>query len=236
MRVQQALFTSAQTQRGRGYHLVARSEGINEDLARDLSQWSPSHASLLGSHTSASSVSCHPVADDWIAVTRTVYGGPEYSHRGSLQVVSRILVLRREQLAGYACHALSLVRVALSLGFLGLLDEPSAVLPTLELPETSTIGRSCGSATLGNAATMQEILGMLQRNQRLALIGARNPLQSIDSLLRALPIGQRLDISFTSGLRPARQRPFRLHLLPEADTKMRTLLTSHGIHCVTLPA
>jgi hypothetical protein len=104
------------------------------------------------------------------------------------------------------------------------------------MPEASTIGKSTESATLGNALAMHEILSMLQRSQRIALVGTCDPLQSIDLLLRNLPVAQRLDVSFTSGLKPARQRPFRLHLLPEADTKMRTLMTSHGIHCVTLPA
>lgn len=55
-RVEQAVFTSAETTRTAGYQLVARSPGILEDDGHALSAWGPSHESLLKSERQASSI------------------------------------------------------------------------------------------------------------------------------------------------------------------------------------
>ena len=49
VQIEQAIFTSAKSDRASGYHLVSRSPGITEADARDLASWGPSHDSLLGS-------------------------------------------------------------------------------------------------------------------------------------------------------------------------------------------
>ena len=71
-----------------GYHLVARSAGISEDLACRLSAWGPTHGSLLDESRDASSLSFFTPDDRWSVLARTVYGGPEYSQRGGRQIVT----------------------------------------------------------------------------------------------------------------------------------------------------
>ncbi len=112
MRVEQAIYTSAVTNRGRGYHLVSRSAGITHGLETRLNLWCPSHASLLDPDDDASSLNFHPLDHDHFSLSRTVNGGPEFSQRGGLQVVTLILVFNREQLAGYVNNSLALARTA----------------------------------------------------------------------------------------------------------------------------
>jgi hypothetical protein len=55
MKAERAIFTSGQSRDVRGYHLVARSPGIDDELAQRLSVSAPSHDSLEGTDLSASS-------------------------------------------------------------------------------------------------------------------------------------------------------------------------------------
>ena len=135
MQVEQAIFTSLRSRKSQGYHLVAQSSGLDDQLARRLCTWGPSHASLMNDHPDAESLNFHPLTDDWFAVSRTVYGGPEYSGRGGLQVFTQFLLLRREQLARYENHPLLVVQTAQLLGNLRLVSNILHHLPPVELPE-----------------------------------------------------------------------------------------------------
>src|SRR5262245_30872225 len=137
MRVEQAIFTSARTSKLKGYHLVARSPGIQDDSTRALIRWGPSHASLTSSDLEASSFNFHPAGTRGVAISRPVYGGAEYSARGSLQLVTRTLILRPEQLQGYDNDPLAVARVAMALGYLMFEPDAPEHLPALDLPARS---------------------------------------------------------------------------------------------------
>ena len=142
MQVDQAVFTSAITRRARGYQLVSRSRGIEEDVARELWRWSPSHDSLIGGDPETASLNWFRLTGGQLALSRTFYGGPEYSGRGGLQVITHVLLMRREQLFGYDDDPLAVARAAFALGHLHLkLHYPSEIpkvdLPDHWIPETS---------------------------------------------------------------------------------------------------
>ncbi len=61
MLLEQAIFTSAVTQRARGYQLVAQSPGICDIDARELTIWCPTHDALLEEGRWAQSVNFHPL-------------------------------------------------------------------------------------------------------------------------------------------------------------------------------
>jgi hypothetical protein len=234
MQVEQAVFTSARTRRMRGYHLVARSGGIADPLAAELSRWCPTHASLLDTEVTATSVNYFSPAKNWVAVTRSIYGGPEYSERGGLQIVTRILMLRRDQMAGYENNPLALCRAAFALGHLRLTNDLPDHLPTVEIPEETWIGSAPYKANqTASPSLLDDAQRLLDDQQRVALIGLADPLAAVERLIRRTPIEQRLDLSFTSGLKPSVDRRFRLHLLKSADTASRRRLASLGIQCVS---
>ena len=71
MLIEQAIFTSAQSDHAVGYHLVARSPGVEEKDARELTIWGPSHESLETCDTTAVSVNFFRLPSGAFCVSKT---------------------------------------------------------------------------------------------------------------------------------------------------------------------
>ena len=229
MLVEQAIFTSARTAAQQGYQLVARSPGLPEGVARFLARWGPSHGALQSDEVHTASLNYLPIDAEWVACSRTVYGGPEYSGRGALQTVTFILLLRRPQLAGYDYHPLALLRTAQLLGHLWLSPPEHADLPAVELPNHLPAAARHQAAP---SAARQTILEQSQRilmRERLAWIGFADAPILLEELIDRLPEQQRLDLSFTTGLQLSQHRRFRLHVMPKPDVATYGRLSSQGI-------
>lgn len=239
MQVQQAIFTSADSGSMKGYQLVSRSAGIDRRLAQELCRWAPSHASLWDEERKRWSLNYFPAGDDWVAITRTLYGGPEYSSRGGMQVVTMMLAMRMEQFALYGFNPLAVAKTALALGHLRLQIDAAERLPTITLPSRSIA--ACGAgiddrAGIGDGRTapplLAQVLDLLRDDQRVAVAGIRDPIAAFDELVDLIPAAERIGVSFTTGLKPSIRRTFRLHFLPTSDLSLRRTLTSQGIRCV----
>jgi hypothetical protein len=233
MKVEQAIFTSLPDSRIQGYHLVARSPGITTEAAKSLIRWGPSHGSLWSSETDASSVNYHPLDDTFVAVSRTMYGGPEYSGRGGLQLVTRSLVLRRDQLRGYENHTLALARLAFCLGHLRLQGDLSKQLPVIDLPSRPTLATQACPPQPGSRQAVESARTALVSGGRATLVYADDPELVINYLLSRTPPHQRIELSFSTGLKPARPRPFRFQVMPNFDLSLSRQLSSQGISVIT---
>ncbi len=245
MLLEQAIFTSSDRSRIKGYHLVARTDGIDRHLAQELSQWSPSQ--LPHSETKEWILSAFPLAANRIGVSRTVWGGPEYSCRGSVRVVTLISVFEAHQFAAYNHSACLAASTALAFGYLRLpIDTPRTLepitLPDVPLatdwipPSSQTMDRStCSSSSHPNLSTaLAETVDALTERKRCAVISAFQPKSLIKELLPLLGAKVRSSLSFTTGLLPSAQRPFQLHFFPNLDHKLRRTLDSLGIHALQL--
>ena len=67
---------------------------------------------------------------------------------------------------------------------------------------------------------------------RIALIGEASGAQILERLLACSPPTRRLQLSFTTGLKPSLQRRFRIHLLPLVNTRIHSQLAAQGIRFV----
>jgi hypothetical protein len=67
----------------------------------------------------------------------------------------------------------------------------------------------------------------------LAVVGLADPLVTLDQLIERLPKHQRLDMSFTTGLKPSANRRFRLHVFPPIGTATQRRLASLRVDCVS---
>lgn len=228
MQVEQAIFTSARTRRFQGYHLVARSAGIGDRMARELERWGPTEGALLNQDEAACCFHFFSAVDGRLAIGRTVYGNPEYSGRGSLQVTTFFLVLRPEQFAAYESHALALAYTALALGYLRLTESTRESLPSIDLPNFPlTAAQPLRSAQPVVDTGPDELI-----RDRLAIVGARDPEATAYHIISSMPRGQRTTLSFCTGLRPSSLRPFQLHVYRDNDTALRRQLTDLQIHPV----
>ncbi len=231
MRVEQAIFTSMRSRKSHGYHLVAQSPGLPDSLYRSLTTWGPSHASLLEDRPEAESLNFHALADDWYAVSRTVYGGPEYSGRGGLQVFTQFLLLRGDQLASYEDSPLLVAQTARLLGALRLLLNVPSQLRPLELPDRPLTG--CAAQQPPRIFLREEILRSLRFPNRVAILGVRDPLPVLTQIIRDLPREERRKLSFTTGLKPSVHRDFRLHFVHAVDSALHAQLSQQGVELVS---
>jgi hypothetical protein len=197
-----------------------------------LTQWAPTHGGLQSQEVADSSLSYFAASQDWLVVMRTIYGGPEGSDRGGLQVVTRILAVRPEQLAAYDNHPLRLARTAWIVGGLRLennyrnlapLDLPDRCLRTDPWPEP---------ADMPQRHVLDKVALWLHQRERVALLGAAATFQDLAYVLGQLTRDERRWVSWTTGLKPSVQRPFRLHLFPTREPATRSQLTAQGVTCV----
>lgn len=232
--VGQAVFTSSQENARRGYHLVSRSPKIRNDLAASLSRWGPTHGSLLTDAGDGSCLNFTPIDKQWTTVSRTIYGGPEYSRRGAWQVVTIILALHHEQLAGYDNNPMMLAHTAMLLGYLRLSASMSSYRNDVELPATLPSAFSstedCESGCIPDLSVPMQLL---DRGERIAIVAGQSASATLEKLFEHTPIARRLQLSFTTGLKPSPDRRFRIHLLPFINRQIHDQLGSLGIRLVS---
>tara|TARA_R110002049_G_scaffold27321_2_gene93972 strand:+ start:29943 stop:30725 length:783 start_codon:yes stop_codon:yes gene_type:complete len=248
LQIEQAIFTSADKGTMKGYQLVARSPGIDRALSQQLCRWSPSHGSLNEDDLDQWVLSTFPLSDGRSAVARTIFGGPEYSGRGGIQVVTQLLVVREDQFASYQCNAFALAQTAITLGEMRFCPAPPSRLPVITLPDQPLV--ACVAEPHGpmlkyhrvhssdgvDAAQLMNVLQRLHDNQSVAVIGSNNPIKFASHVIERIPSDERPTISITTGLEPTLGRPFRLHFLPQLDSNRQRVFESLGVQCVSANA
>lgn len=255
MDIQQAIFTSADRGQIKGYQLVAKSDNIDRNIARELCRWSPSH---IGNDDPGNwTINYYPISDEFVAVARTVLGGPEYSGRGGSQLVTMTAVLSNEQFAAYGNNAMLVAHTAVALGWLRLPIEMTSRLEVFKLPsyplatkpeyqefleehtgEYSSLVWGSPREELfnkdSNTNLPSEISELLKHRKRLAIIGASSPTEMVEILISQLSIQARREFSFTTGLPPAIHRPFQAHFRPYCNPIQNQILKSEGVTVVQL--
>lgn len=227
MLADQAIFTSERTRRVHGYHIVARSSGVDDGIVQELTRWGPAHGALAESDPDFESLNFHPLAGEKFGVTRTVYGAPEYSSRGGLQIVTLILVLAREQFAGYDNNPLAVAHIARSLGHLRWQPETPRELPRIHLPDESpaAAARTDPEDTADDQILqiLEQARNLLEEGRDVALAGLEEPEAMLARLLLQIDRERRLEVSYTTGLKPSLNRPFRLQCLRGEEDQHRRL-------------
>ena len=122
MLVEQAIFTSAQTERSAGYQLVASSPGVCDADARELAMWGPSHDSLLEEGLDAVSVNFHKLPSGAFCVSKTTPAGSEYSGRRGPAVYTQCLVVPADGLERFSNNPFALLTAAFAQGSLRVYD------------------------------------------------------------------------------------------------------------------
>lgn len=256
MRIQQAIFTSSDQHPIKGYQLVAKSSGIDRNLAKELHRWSPSN---VGSGDPEQwTINYFPVNQDFVAVTRTVLGGPEYSNRGGAQVVTLIAVLHNSQFRKYHNNAALVCKTAIAFGCLRFpIQMPNGSVEPFALPDEPIVEHAEGPVELKHSFAEQvpprrssenvflncdpdsrlltEMARLIDQKRRFAIIGASRPKEIVAKLIRKLPVQHRREFSFTTGLPPARHRPFQAHFLLESNPILHQILKAEGITSIHLP-
>ncbi len=226
MLIEQAIFTSAESDHAVGYHLVARSPGVDESDSRELTVWGPSHDSLESSSVaSAASVNFFRLPSGAYCVSKTQLAGEEYSGRG-LRTYTHCLVVPPPVLLRFANNPFALLRAAWAKGVLRVCDGvPNQMVPFQLAGRAAPVDEGligqlieqCGPDVIGRI--MEAILQPLP----VVLIGVRKPEATVAGILNLLPQSARRELTFATGLKYTSRRPFHLLIASEESAELRRL-------------
>lgn len=224
--IEQAIFTSAKTDRAQGYQLLSRSAGLAEADARELSVWGPSHGSLLEHPGECSSANFFTLASGLHCVSRTTLAGAEYSGRGGELVYTQFLVVPPEVLARFANNPFAILRAAAASGALCVHAQVPESLepvrlggraPVVDLGLMAQLARDPGPVAV--ATLVQTALA----SDRLAIFSEAPCEQLIAGLFNLLPVECRVEFSFTTGLKFSPSRSVRISSLPAEQSSWRAI-------------
>jgi hypothetical protein len=222
--IEQAIFTSANTDRAQGYQLVSRSPGLSEADARELAVWGPSHDSLLERPGGLSSTNLFKLISGAYCVSRTQLAGAEYSGRGGEVVQTRFLVVPAEVFARFGNNAFAVVRAATAIGAFEVLEHLPETLEPLTLGGRSApvdLALLAQLAREPGPAAMATLIQAALASDRLA-IAAETPCEHlIAGLVNTLPVECRTEFSFSTGLKYSPSRPIRISCLPGEPSNWR---------------
>jgi hypothetical protein len=221
--IEQAIFTSAETDRLSGYQVVAASPGVCDEDRQALAVWGPSHGSLIDSSPEGVSFNFHPLPSGAYCVSRTTDAGAEYSGRGR-KVYTQCLVVPADELARFANNPFAVLRAALAGGTLEVERGVPRRLDPLQLLGHSAAVDASLLVRLGNRPGPQWLATLVQAAlacPALALAASPEPEHLIAGLLNCLPPECRTQFSFSTGLHASPQRPFRIVAMPNDRAEWR---------------
>jgi hypothetical protein len=237
VRIEQAVFTSAVTNRRSGYHLVATSPGIVDADAKELSSWGPSHDSLADRRAERGSINFHPLPSGAYCVSRTVAEGQEPSGRG-MRVYTQCLVADEAAMARFSNNPFLLLEAAEAARVLTVYDRVPERLPALELPGRAAAVEQPLLERLAVDPGPQWMGTLTQaalESACLAIAGADvEPL--LAGLLSLLPTECRTEFSFSTGLKFSIQRPFRIVALPCSTAELPVWQRRYNLTVLDLSA
>jgi hypothetical protein len=231
--VEQALFTSAQTARGDGYQLVARSRGVTEDDARALAVWGPSHGSLRENIRASGSCNYFVLPSGLHCVSRTVAAGAEYSRRGA-RIATQFFLVPPEVFSRFANSAFALLKAAVADGLVRTNDETLRDLaPITLMGKASPFDRTAvdrARKLVGDEAIAAAVQCALCERGVL-LRGVDSPDVVLAAVINCLPPDCRPDWTFTTGLKYSVRRTFRLLVAPDnmAECRQVERIGSHKL-------
>ncbi len=237
MLIEQAIFTSARTSQGSGYHLVAKSSGITPEEAAELATWGPSHGSLCDEGLDAVSVNSNYLSSGQVCISKTIASGEEYSERGGARIYTHFLIVPDEVFSRFANQPFAVLKAAWAKGLLDVPERP----PTSLRP--FTLAGRVPRVDDGLLAEFAEELGP-QRVAQLITVAMSPGIQVITGierseltfagLLNCLPVECRREVTFTTGLRFSLRRPFRLLPLEADQEEQRRVSRQEGVTVVNL--
>ncbi|MDZ4821385.1 MAG: hypothetical protein SGJ20_20680 [Planctomycetota bacterium] len=237
MQIEQAIFTSGQSDTAAGYHLLASSPEITAEDAQMLAVWGPSHDSLnQPADLLPTSSNFFPLPSGAHCVSFTQLAGGEYSGRG-LRTYTTMLVVPEEVLTRFANNAFALLRAARAKGMLQVFEQPPAALRSFQLVGRSRAvdeGLLLQAVDEFGAPLLATAIQAIQEQRPLILVGAQRPDALMAGLLNCLPVSFRASISFSTGLAISQRRPFQVQWMPTMSAEIRRLQRTEQYEVVDL--
>jgi len=235
--IEQAVFTSAETDRQAGYQVVAASPGVADADLRELGIWGPSHDALCDPSPHAVSLNFHPLPSGAFCVGRTVPAGWEYSGRGGRRVYTQCLIVPPPLLTRFANNPFAVLRAATAAGAMRLYQQvPSRLEPVRLAGRAAAVNEALLErlASFPGPAWMAALVQAALGSKRVGVAGGPPGEQVLAGLLNCLPPPWRTQFPFCTGLRISPRRPFRLMALDGGPDDLRRIERLHGMTVLDL--
>ena len=227
MQIRTATFTSVQNRQFSGYQLFNVSEGIGDQLVRQLTRWSPSHDGLFENLPQSHAFNFFQCGDYDYGFSRTCFGGPEYSGRTGLQVYTKILVLTEPEFALYSYDASAVIqRIASSGAFHFASQDTDPIDPRSLRPPAFQQSKPSDDLTFHHGYRALQLLG---RDHQIAVLGIEDRLKFMSAVFDNLDRNERATMSFSTGLMPTKTRPFRIQMFNQMTDMLKNYLAKEKI-------
>jgi GTPase-associated protein 1 len=220
-----------------GYQLAARSSGIGEPLAKELTTWGPAHDSLWDTRRDARTVNFHPLSTGDFCLSWTTVAGEEYSGRGGGRVYTQMFVLPQEALRRFACDPFLVLRALAAAGRLVIHDQVPETLTSVPLLGRSDRPDSALATQVIDeigATIFNDLVEAVSNASHVAILTNGQVERLFQSILHTFGPDDRLTISFTTGLKDSPRRPFKLFVLPNDPSIVRQSQRLNGCKVVDL--
>jgi hypothetical protein len=235
--VEQAIFTSARTQRLDGYQLVATTDGISTADCQSLTQWCPAHDSLSERSAKATSVNFHPLESGNYCISRTMMAGAEYSGRGGGRIFTQCFVMSPKTLGKFSNNPFRVLEAITAGGHINYSgDNPTRLDPFRLVGRASAIDQSL-LRKLKNDPRSQRLAGVVAtvtNHQAVCIIDERHPDLWLGALFSVLPAACRPQLSFSTGLQFSGRRPFRCQTRRSLESDVRKSSLRNGFALVDI--
>ncbi len=239
MLIEQAVFTSAHDDHAAGYHLVARSPGIEEADARELTVWGPSHDSLAApAGSEPASVNFFRLPSGAQCISKTQLAGGEYSGRGN-RTYTNCLVVPQQLLARFAANPFRILRAVAAKGLLKVYDRVPVQLPPFQLPGRAPPVDDALVAQFFERYSKEaiiEAIDLLVHGEPIVVVANQPPDSIVAALVNLLPASCRKEVSFATGLKYTKRRPFQMLFAAEATGELKRLARQGAFRIVELTA
>ena len=230
MKIQQAIISSPKSQVIRHNELIARTGGINDDVAQFLCDFSPQPDELAWGQPD--SINFVAVNDETFSLSRSYIGRLDNHFNGSRQLITHHLVVERSQMAAFENNPALLAHVVRTAGGLTLDLESDGELNLLILENRpfTEIARTC---KLDTANETERIAHALKIHEQVVFLGVERPLAFLCGLLANFATTDRLNLSFSTGLKVCDHRPLRLQFFLEKEKTLMNELASRQIRTIS---
>ena len=255
MKIDQAIISSLEPDSKPGIsgcELIAATENVDSDMANQLCHWSPARGELASNRNE--SINYFHLDCGKVAIARSTFGQLEAqefdrenqkaSRVPARKIISQVAILKPFQLGGYGNNPALLARYLCATGYLSLpLNLPELLgsnnpLPCLEIADESfldpaPLDRNDWELATNGLPQNENIARALEIHERVAIIGANDPLDFLSKYFASIPQANRWQTSFATGLLHSPDRPFGLQFHTAGETyDLRTITLKHAVQTV----
>jgi len=236
MKLEQAVFAPAPPSRGGGYQLLGTSAGLRAEDAAELCHWGPTDGALHPAAPPAGSLNFHPLPSGAWCIARTMPLGAQSDAAGP-QLYTQSFIAPPAVMANFAHNPFAVVRAVFAEGGFSVCDTVPERLPPLPITgRTTAVDQLLLARLVSNPGPrwMGRLVDAALNSACLVICGGPGIEYLLSGMMSCLPPECRGEFSFTTGLRFALARPFRIVAHPGPPTELDALRARYNLTVLDL--